>query len=140
MIYSKRLSHLKNLTDFSQDTTLLVSIYFLAGLYLYISVLRNFYYKIKKFEISHENLFLVCVIVPGYLVYEIILTKLPHYILPIYPALSILIAVFLNENSKNTQILLKPIYLPLFLVFLFNSFVAYICKNNFHFLIYTFSY
>ena len=54
---------------------------------------------------------------PGYLVYELIPTKLPHYILPIYPALSILVAVFLNENSKNTQILLKPIYLPLFLVF-----------------------
>ncbi len=92
-------------------------LFFWPGCIYIIPVIRSFYYKIKKFEINHENLFLVCIIVPGYLVYELIPTKLPHYILPIYPALSILVAVFLNENSKNTQILFKPIYLPLFLVF-----------------------
>ena len=94
-------------------------LFFWPGCIYLFPVIRSFFLKIKKFEINQENLFLVCIILPGYIVYEIIPTKLPHYVLPIYPALSILTAVFLNENSKNTQILLKPIYLPLFLIFPF---------------------
>ena len=92
-------------------------LFFWPGCIYLFPVIRSFFLKIKKFEINQEDLYLVCIIVPGYLVYELIPTKLPHYVLPIYPALSILTAVFLNENSKNTQILLKPIYLPLFLIF-----------------------
>ncbi|QNT77773.1 ArnT family glycosyltransferase [Entomobacter blattae] len=39
-----------------------------------------------------ETRFLICWIVPHWLVFEAIATKLPHYVLPIYPALAILTA------------------------------------------------
>lgn len=39
-----------------------------------------------------ETRFLVCWIVPHWLVFEAIATKLPHYVLPVYPALAILTA------------------------------------------------
>lgn len=36
------------------------------------------------------ELFLLCWLVPGWLVFELIATKLPHYPLPVYPALALL--------------------------------------------------
>jgi 4-amino-4-deoxy-L-arabinose transferase-like glycosyltransferase len=38
------------------------------------------------------DLFCICWIVPGWLVFELISTKLPHYTLPMYPALALLSA------------------------------------------------
>ena len=36
--------------------------------------------------------FLLCWIVPAWIVLELVVTKLPHYVLPLYPAVAILIA------------------------------------------------
>ena len=36
--------------------------------------------------------FLLCWIVPAWIVLELVITKLPHYVLPLYPAIAILIA------------------------------------------------
>ncbi len=36
--------------------------------------------------------FLLCWIVPAWIVFELVITKLPHYVLPLYPAIAILIA------------------------------------------------
>ncbi len=47
--------------------------------------------------------FLICWIVPLWLIFEIVPTKLPHYVLPTYPALAILVAAalvpFLSDRS-----------------------------------------
>ena len=39
-----------------------------------------------------EIVFLLCWIVPTWVVFEAIATKLPHYVLPVYPAIAILVA------------------------------------------------
>ena len=36
--------------------------------------------------------FLLAWIVPTWIVFELVVTKLPHYVLPLYPAIAILIA------------------------------------------------
>ena len=36
--------------------------------------------------------FLLAWLVPSWIVFEIVMTKLPHYVLPLYPAIAILIA------------------------------------------------
>jgi 4-amino-4-deoxy-L-arabinose transferase-like glycosyltransferase len=36
--------------------------------------------------------FLLCWIVPAWIVLELVITKLPHYVLPLYPAIAILMA------------------------------------------------
>jgi 4-amino-4-deoxy-L-arabinose transferase-like glycosyltransferase len=38
------------------------------------------------------ELFLLCWIVPTWLAFELIVTKFPHYVLPVYPALALLVA------------------------------------------------
>jgi len=44
-----------------------------------------------------EVLALLCLIVPMWLVFEIVATKLPHYVLPTYPALAALVALAVTE-------------------------------------------
>jgi 4-amino-4-deoxy-L-arabinose transferase-like glycosyltransferase len=43
--------------------------------------------------------FLIAWIVPGWLVFEFAITKLPHYVLPLYPAIAILIALALERRA-----------------------------------------
>jgi 4-amino-4-deoxy-L-arabinose transferase-like glycosyltransferase len=42
---------------------------------------------------------LIAWIVPGWLMFEIVVTKLPHYVLPIYPAIAILIALAIERRE-----------------------------------------
>jgi len=42
--------------------------------------------------------FLLAWIVPAWIVFELVVTKLPHYVLPIYPALAILIAGVIDQH------------------------------------------
>jgi 4-amino-4-deoxy-L-arabinose transferase-like glycosyltransferase len=44
-------------------------------------------------------LFLLCWIVPTWLLFEIVPTKLPHYVLPVYPGIAILIGLALSRDS-----------------------------------------
>ncbi len=46
--------------------------------------------------------FLLCWIVPAWIVLELVITKLPHYVLPLYPAIAILIA-----GVIDTQVLAR---------------------------------
>src|SRR5262245_44669176 len=41
---------------------------------------------------ERPNRFLLAWLVPGWIVLELVITKLPHYVLPLYPAIAILIA------------------------------------------------
>ncbi len=47
--------------------------------------------------------FLLAWLVPSWIVFEAVMTKLPHYVLPLYPAVAILIAAVLDRRalSKN---------------------------------------
>jgi 4-amino-4-deoxy-L-arabinose transferase-like glycosyltransferase len=45
--------------------------------------------------------FLVAWIVPAWLMFELVPTKLPHYILPVYPALAILAALWMTGPKKD---------------------------------------
>ncbi|GAB3587074.1 ArnT family glycosyltransferase [Acetobacter peroxydans] len=45
--------------------------------------------------------YLLCWIVPHWLVFEIIATKLPHYVLPTYPAIAILVAGLLGRGGAT---------------------------------------
>ena len=42
--------------------------------------------------------FLLAWLVPSWIVFELVMTKLPHYVLPLYPAIAILIAGILNSH------------------------------------------
>jgi 4-amino-4-deoxy-L-arabinose transferase-like glycosyltransferase len=43
--------------------------------------------------------FLLAWLIPSWLVFEVVMTKLPHYVLPLYPAIAILIAGILEKNG-----------------------------------------
>lgn len=43
--------------------------------------------------------FLLCWLVPSWVVFEIAVTKLPHYVLPVYPALAILSALAIERGA-----------------------------------------
>ena len=47
--------------------------------------------------------FLLAWLVPSWLVFEIVMTKLPHYVLPLYPAIAILIAGILEKGGLATK-------------------------------------
>jgi 4-amino-4-deoxy-L-arabinose transferase-like glycosyltransferase len=56
--------------------------------------------------------FLLAWIVPAWLVFELVPTKLPHYVLPLYPAIAILIAGVVNSHSlsRNRWLMRGPIW------------------------------
>jgi 4-amino-4-deoxy-L-arabinose transferase-like glycosyltransferase len=43
--------------------------------------------------------FLLAWLIPSWLVFEAVMTKLPHYVLPLYPAIAILVAGILDQNG-----------------------------------------
>ena len=92
-------------------------LFFWPGCVYFLAIIKKYFYKIKQLTIKQETFFLICIIFPPLLIFELIPTKLPHYILPIYPALSILISSYLNENIKNTSLLMKKSNLVFFLIF-----------------------
>ena len=42
---------------------------------------------------------------PSWIVFELVMTKLPHYVLPLYPAIAILIAGVVDQHMLATQAL-----------------------------------
>jgi 4-amino-4-deoxy-L-arabinose transferase-like glycosyltransferase len=52
--------------------------------------------------------FLLAWIVPSWIVFELVLTKLPHYVLPLYPAIAILIAGVLEKQVLSRKAWLMP--------------------------------
>ncbi len=43
--------------------------------------------------------FLLAWVIPSWIVFELVMTKLPHYVLPLYPAIAILIAGIVEKNA-----------------------------------------
>ena len=52
--------------------------------------------------------FLLGWIVPAWIVLELVITKLPHYVLPLYPAIAILIAGVVDPHVLARQSLADP--------------------------------
>ena len=52
--------------------------------------------------------FLLCWIVPAWIVLELVVTKLPHYVLPLYPAIAILIAGVVDTACAGAAALAGP--------------------------------
>ena len=52
--------------------------------------------------------FLLAWIVPSWIVFELVITKLPHYVLPLYPAIAILIAGVLEQQMLSRKAWLMP--------------------------------
>jgi 4-amino-4-deoxy-L-arabinose transferase-like glycosyltransferase len=51
--------------------------------------------------------FLLAWLVPSWVVFEIVITKLPHYVLPLYPAIAILIAMRLDPLDLSKRLWLE---------------------------------
>ena len=51
--------------------------------------------------------FLLAWLVPAWLVFEIVITKLPHYVLPLYPAIAILIAGVVDQDALSRRLWLQ---------------------------------
>ena len=47
--------------------------------------------------------FLLAWIVPSWIVFELVVTKLPHYVLPLYPAIAILIAGAIDPHAARAS-------------------------------------
>lgn len=60
--------------------------------------------------------FLLAWVVPCWIVFELVVTKLPHYVLPLYPALAILIAreIERGELSNNPHLTRFTVMWPIF--------------------------
>jgi 4-amino-4-deoxy-L-arabinose transferase-like glycosyltransferase len=52
--------------------------------------------------------FLLAWIVPSWIVFELVITKLPHYVLPLYPAIAILITGVLEQRMLTRKAWLMP--------------------------------
>jgi 4-amino-4-deoxy-L-arabinose transferase-like glycosyltransferase len=52
--------------------------------------------------------FLLAWIVPSWIVFELVITKLPHYVLPLYPAIAILIAGVVEQQMLTRKTWLMP--------------------------------
>jgi 4-amino-4-deoxy-L-arabinose transferase-like glycosyltransferase len=50
---------------------------------------------------ERPNRFLLAWLVPGWIILELVITKLPHYVLPLYPAIAILIARGLRRGTLS---------------------------------------
>lgn len=47
--------------------------------------------------------FLLAWLVPAWIIFELIITKLPHYVLPLYPAIAILLAMAIDQRALSRQ-------------------------------------
>jgi 4-amino-4-deoxy-L-arabinose transferase-like glycosyltransferase len=60
--------------------------------------------------------FLLAWLVPSWIVFELVVTKLPHYVLPLYPAIAILIARAIERHvlSQNAHLVRFNVMWPIF--------------------------
>jgi 4-amino-4-deoxy-L-arabinose transferase-like glycosyltransferase len=63
-----------------------------------------------------ETKFLLAWLVPSWIVFELVVTKLPHYVLPLYPAIAILIAGVVVSGRLSRARWLQPGVIAWFLV------------------------
>ena len=108
----------------------------LIGLWIFFSPFSIFFMPLINFiKTSYKRkkiLFLICWILPCLIIMELIPTKLPHYILPVYPAIAILMGLLLSDISKNKSFFYNKVsYLGYFVYFLVsNGLIIFVFKAN----------
>lgn len=60
-----------------------------------------------KSRFEPETRFLLAWLVPSWLLLELVMTKLPHYVLPLYPAIAILIAAAIERGTLSPNVWLR---------------------------------
>ena len=92
-------------------------LFFPMSIFLFPTILAS----VKS--IKQENkLFLIAWIIPNLILLELIPTKLPHYALPLYPAISLLVAQYIVEKNKpifNSYSILNIFNYLLYLIIVF---------------------
>lgn len=77
-----------------------------------------------------KRLFLICWFLPPFIIYELIPTKLPHYVLPSYPALCLMISLFLDKETKNLSDNLNIKNLFIYLLFPLTTVCIFLVSTN----------
>ena len=90
--------------------SLLIFIFFWPASAFIPALISNIRTKWKKIVLSEEQSFLILGFTVPFLFYELILTKLPHYVFPTYTFLSLLVANYLVKNRFRD---LKYVSFPL---------------------------
>ncbi|HOE12747.1 MAG TPA: glycosyltransferase family 39 protein [bacterium] len=70
----------------------------------FVPALRN---GILKDRSENRAAFLGGWIIPQFLAFSLVSTKLPHYMLPLFPALAIVLGAFLGESIRNGDALIR---------------------------------
>ena len=82
----------------------LLFLFFWPGCAFVISIVKPIFLDVKSnLKGNLKLLYLICLFLPCFLIYELIPTKLPHYVLPVYPALSILVSIFITKSIKKNK-------------------------------------
>ncbi len=106
------------------------------GLWIFFSPFSIFFMPLINFiKTSYKRkniLFLICWILPCLIIMELIPTKLPHYILPVYPAIAIIMGFLLSDISKNKFLFYNKVsYLGYFIYFIVsNALIIFVFKAN----------
>ena len=83
---------------FGAHTLSIFLLFFPMNLLLFPSIL-----KIIRELKSDESFFLLAWIVPNLFILELIPTKLPHYALPLYPALALIMASYITDQVNDKK-------------------------------------
>ncbi len=110
--------------------------FYLIGLFIFFLPFSIFFFPLIKYlKISLRNksiIFLLCWLLPCLIVMELVPTKLPHYILPIYPAIAVLMGIMLvNDKKYKNLFFTKYSYFGYFIYFFMsNGLLLMILKAN----------
>ena len=110
--------------------------FYLLGLFIFFLPFSIFFFPLIKYlKISLRNksiIFLLCWLLPCLIIMELVPTKLPHYILPIYPAIAVLMGIMLaNHKNYKNLFFTKYSYFGYFVYFFIsNGLLLMILKAN----------
>ena len=137
---NKILSVQENHAAFTGAHTLAILILFFP---ISLFLLPSIFQCIKGIKFK-SNFFLLAWIVPNLIAFELVPTKLPHYTLPLYPALSLLIGIYISENKSYGLKRIGNLYIANSLIYLIItacvSYVFYIAIKNYSSLLQTYAY
>ncbi|MDC3090903.1 glycosyltransferase family 39 protein [Rickettsiales bacterium] len=84
--------------------TLLLFLFFWPGCTFLTTTIKSIFLNFSNdYKGNLKLLYLICSFLPCFLLYELIPTKLPHYVLPAYPALSILTSIFIIDAIRENK-------------------------------------
>ncbi len=103
--------------------SILLFLFMWPGCIFVVDATKKFFNKRKQIHKSETKiLFLICCFLPCFIFFELITTKLPHYVMPTYTSLSILLAVYIIDyKTKNFNLNFINLILLYFFPFLFIS-------------------